>query len=156
MLELPPDLKEAIPSCSLSVAESWWNSLSDDDRRLVADLWDKRREVHFFAPKADDSGQLDQWKDLPKVRGGRFIPSDDAWGLDEWGPGYFEHLLEHPELMLLWQPAERSFHIGCTNHIAARACLEQGRVPATFTCPLDSRTCPLVSLRGAILSRGDR
>lgn len=81
-----------------------------------------------------------------------FIPHDDAWGLSEWGPGYFEHLLQHPEMVLLWEPAERTFHIGCTRHSAARACLESGRVPREFACPFDSRSCPLEPIRGSFLT----
>jgi hypothetical protein len=153
MIALPPDLLAAIPPRSVTVAERWWNSLSDEERSQVADLWDNRLEVRFFTPQRDESGRLDDWEQVPAVWGGRFFPPDDAWGLAEWGPGYFEHLLQHPELMLLWQPAERTFHIGCTRHHAARACLDSGSVPETFTCPLSSQACPFVSLRGAALKR---
>jgi hypothetical protein len=154
MIEFPADLLAAIPPGSVAVAQRWWSTLSDDQRRQVAGLWDERLEVRFFTPQRDEAGRLDDWEDVPVVRGGRFIPADDAWGLAEWGPGYFEHLLQHPELMLLWQPAERTFHIGCTRHPAARDCLETGSVPVTFTCPASSRSCPLMPLRGASLSRG--
>lgn len=152
MDELPADLLAAIPPASGGVAQRWWTSLSEADRRQVAGLWDRRREVHFFAPQTDDAGRIDEWDQVPVVEGGRFIPRDDAWGLDEWGPGYFEHLLQHPELVLLWEPAQRTFHIGCTRHPAARSCLELGLVPAEFACPIDSPSCPLLPLRGARLT----
>ena len=152
MIELPDDLLAAIPAASAPIAERWWASLADDERGEVAGLWDRRREVHFFTPQADDSGRLDDWEEVPAVKGGRFIPPDDAWGLAEWGPGYFEHLLQHPELVLLWQPAERTFHIGCTRHAAARSCLESGGVPPGFACPAGSPSCPLLPLRGARLT----
>ncbi|MFO0952231.1 MAG: hypothetical protein U0835_13990 [Isosphaeraceae bacterium] len=152
MLELPTDLRAAIPEGSVPIAQQWWDSLAETDRRQVVDLWDQRREVHFFSPQADDSGKLDAWDETPAVEGGRFIPKDDAWGLAEWGPGYFEHLLQHPELVLLWEPVQRTFHIGCTRHAAARSCLESGNVPRTFVCPVEHPSCPLLSLRGACLT----
>lgn len=154
MVELPADLLAAIPPASVAVAQRWWASLSADERRQVADLWDQRWEVQFFSPQSDETGCLDDWEQVPAVRGGRFIPPDDAWGLAEWGPGYFEHLLQHPELVLLWEPERRTFHIGCTRHAAARSCLGAGLVPAEFTCPVDSSACPLEPLRGARLTAG--
>lgn len=153
MLDFPADLLAAIPAGSEPVARQWWASLSEDDRRQVAGLWDDRREVRFFLPQADDAGRLDAWEQVPRVEGSRFVPRDDAWGLAEWGLGYFEHLLEHPELVLLWEPAERTFHIGCTRHQPARACLESGEVPADFVCPVGFPACPLKPIRGARLTR---
>ena len=152
MDELPADLLAAIPPTALDVARGWWDSLSENDRAQVVDLWDQRREVHFFTPQADESGLTDRWDEVPSVRGGRFVPHDDAWGLAEWGPGYFEHLLQHPELVLLWAPAERIFHIGCSVHAAARSCLESGVVPVDFSCPIGSPSCPLLPLAGARLT----
>ncbi len=156
MLEIPSDLLAAIPTASEPVARDWWMSLSDAERLQVASLWDARLEVHFFAPQADEAGCLDEWDQVPKTEGGRFIPSDDAWGLSEWGPGYFEHLLQHPELVLIWEPAERTFHIGCTRHAAARGCLESGRVPTEFACPFRSPACPLEPIRGGVLTGQSR
>jgi hypothetical protein len=96
--------------------------------------------------------RLDEWEQVPTVKGGRFVPPDDARGLAEWGPGYIEHLLQHPELVLLWEPAQRTFHIGCTRHAAARSCLESGGVPKGFACPVGSASCPLLPLKGARLT----
>lgn len=151
MLEIPVDLLKAIPRGAESQAREWWSSLSDADRHHLRDLWDARREVRFFSPQRDDSGQLDGWEQVPETEGGRFLPPDDAWGFSEWGPGYFEHLLEHPELVLLWEPAERRFHIGCTRHAAARSCMGSGRVPDDFLCPGAEPDCPLLPLQGADL-----
>lgn len=156
MVDLPADLLEAIPPGSAAVVQRWWASLTDDDRLRVAALWDRRHEVHFFTPQADDSGRLDDWTEMPKVRGGRFVPPDDARGLAEWGPGYFEHLLQHPELVPVWEPARRTFYIGCTRHAAARSCLESGEVPPEFACPAGLASCPLFPLRGGRLIRGHR
>ena len=69
---------------------------------------------------------------IPAVQGGRFVSSDDD-GREEWTPGYFEHLLQHPDLVLAYEPPHRVFYI-CTQHAAARACAENGacelQVPA--------------------------
>jgi hypothetical protein len=94
---------------------------------------------------------VDAGERVPAVRGGRFAPSDDD-GRDEWSPGYFEHLLQHPELVLAYEPARRTFHFGCTQHAAARACLAVGRVPAGFACPVGALSCPLAPLSGAHLT----
>lgn len=151
MDELPADLLQATPPDAVSVAQEWWNTLDEESRRRVAGLWDERLEVQFFTPQSDDTGCMDTWDQVPAVSGGRFVPTDDARGFGEWGPGYFEYLLQHPELVLAYEPARRTFHFGCTQHPAARACLVAGHVPADFQCPLGSRSCPLEPLRGSHL-----
>ncbi|MFO0799458.1 MAG: hypothetical protein U0804_18470 [Gemmataceae bacterium] len=135
----------------MPVAQLWWESLGESDRDRIAGLWDERLEVSFFAPQADATGQVDGWEEVPAVEGGRFVPHDDS-GVGEWGPGYFEHLLQHPELVLAYEAPTRTFHIGCTRHPVARACLAGGAVPADFVCPAGSGACPLERLRGAQLS----
>jgi hypothetical protein len=157
MSDLPADLLAALPPGAVEVARRWWSSLSEADQRRVAGLWDERLEVQFFTPQPDDTGQVDCWEQVPTVVGGRFVPRDDAWGLSEWGPGYFEHLLQHPELVIVWEPVGRTFHIGCTRHPSARACLTSGEVPSAFVCPLGIESCPWEPLRGArLLERQSR
>ncbi len=151
MIELPVDLLAVIPPTSESVVRRWWDSLPEGERRKVADLWDDRLEVRFFKPQADEAGRLDDWKQVPTARGGRFLASDDAWGLTEWGPGYFEYMLEHPESFPIFDPTSRTFHIGCTQHPEARACLELRKVPQDFECPVASASCPLRPLKGVRL-----
>src|SRR5262249_1291287 len=112
--QLPAGLRDAIPASGLAPADRWWSSLDPADRDRIAGLWDERLEVHFFTPQADETGTQDDWDQLPRVAGGRFVPSEDDMGRAEWGPGYFEHLLQHPELLLAYEPAHRTFHIGCT------------------------------------------
>lgn len=155
MNPLPPDLFAALPAGARPVAEGWWASLSDADRGRVAGLWDERLEVQFFTPQADDEGCQDEWHQVPAVRGGRFVPHDED-GRAEWQPGYFEHLLQHPELVLAYEPQVRTFHIGCTRHAAARACLANGEVPGGFVCPVGAAKCPLESMRGARFTRRHR
>ena len=144
----PPDLLAVLPEGAEAVASQWWASLSDANRRRVAGLWDERLEVCYFTPQEDAAGCVDEWEQVPAVVGGRFVPSDDD-GRAEWSLGYFEHLLQHPELVLAYEPPTRTFHIGCTRHAAARACLSAGGVPAAFACPVGVALCPLVRLRGA-------
>lgn len=151
MDELPAELLAALPTAGVSAANQWWASLSESDRSQVGTLWDTRLEVCFFTPQADDAGCVDPWERVPTVQGGRFVPSDDD-GRQEWMPEYFEHLLQHPELVLVYEPIRRTFYIGCTQHRDARECLAAGEVPAEFICPVDSTSCPLARLRGSRLT----
>jgi hypothetical protein len=153
MPEPPADFLRTLPPDAESVARAWWDSLTDDQRGRIAGAWDDRLEVRFFTPQGEDEGAADGWDRVPRVVGGRFLPPDDAWGLEEWGPGYFEHLLQHPELVIVWEPQMRTFHIGCTRHATARACLESGLIPEGFECPEGAVACPLRPLRGARLIR---
>jgi hypothetical protein len=151
MVEFPDDLLAVLPSGSEDVTRSWWDSLSETDRARIATLWDERIEVQFFTPQEDESGTTDDWEQVPCVHGGRFVPTDDD-GRAEWFFGFFEHLLEHPELMLAYElPTHRVIGV-CTQHVAARKCLADGDVPVNFTCPLRDSHCPLLPLRGATLS----
>jgi hypothetical protein len=152
MTQLPLDLLAALPDGADPIATQWWATLTEAERQRIADLWDERLEVKFFTPQADDDGCADEWEEVPEVCGGRFVPHDDD-GRGEWGPGYFEHLLQHPELVMAYEPQIRTFHIGCTRHAAARACLANGEVPAGFVCPVGASGCPLEPLRGARLFR---
>ena len=148
----PADLLAALPSGAGPVAESWWATLSDADQQRLTGLWDERLEVKFFTPQADDDGCADEWEQVPVVRGGRFVPPDDD-GRADWQPGYFEHLLQHPELVLAYEPQARTFYLGCTLHAAARECLAKGRVPTGYECPVGDAKCPLEPLRGAQFTR---
>jgi hypothetical protein len=122
MDEIPHDLLAALLAAARATAETWWAGLSDGERRQIAGLWDKRLEVRFFEPQADESGRVDDWDHIPKVRRGRY---------------------EH---------ATRTFHVGCTVHAAARSCLTNGAVPAGFACPVSRANRPLLPLRGCRLS----
>jgi hypothetical protein len=143
-----------LPSGAGPVVERWWASLSEVDRQRMVGLWDERLEVRFFSPQADSEGHADSWEQVPTVRGGRFVPSDDD-GQAEWSLGYFEHLLQHPELVLGYEAPNRIFYI-CTQHPTAQECRRMGRVPVDFVCSLSEASCPLVALRGALLCQTPR
>ncbi len=130
---LPKNLTASIPDSLIGDAERWWKSLNEDDRNELAHLCDSRREIFLFETfSADDS---------PKVTGGKFIPHDHAFGIDEWGEGYFQHLLDHPELMIVYDTQLQTFHIGCSRHIHARRCFADGRISHDFQCPFETRDC---------------
>jgi len=120
-------------------ANEWWADLSENDRTELTALFDPRQEDRFFGADAADD-------DPPTVRGGRFIPHDDAWGWSEWGPEWFDHLAAHPEIVAVGQM--RTFHI-CTRHPAARAALAAGHIPADFGCQFASADCPMRRLVNA-------
>ena len=137
MEEIPSQLVEGLSIADGRAVAIWWTALDRAAQVEVVALWDGQQDECFFGASRDAPGAP-----APVVIGGRFVPHDDAWGLSEWGPSYFEHLLNHPELVILDQPETRTFHI-CTAHEAARAVLAEGRVPAQFTCPLGSLSCPM-------------
>ena len=152
MDDLPADLRSALPDGTIAIAEGWWAALPEEDRQKIIGLWDERLEVRFFSPQMDDGGHLDAWEKVPHVKGGQFARPDSD-GREEWMLGYFEHLLQHPELMLAYEPIHRTFHIGCTRHAAARKCIADGRIPLGFVCPVATSECPYEQLRGAHLER---
>ena len=147
----PSDLLAVLPEGTASLAERWWATLSEAERRRIAGLWDKRLEACLFSPQADATGCIDGWEQVPAVRGGRFVPHENDVQ-EECGPEFFERILEDPNLVLAYEAAHRTFHIGCTKHEAARACMASGLVPAEFVCPGNSDSCPMLPLRGLRLN----
>lgn len=135
----PSNLTDSIPDALLDDAKQWWTALSESDRDELTLLCDSRRELFLFETFSGD--------DAPKVTGGKFIPHDNAFGIDDWGEDYFQHLLDHPELMIVYDTELRTFHIGCSRHIDARRCFVAGRMSNTFQCPFDSSVCLMHKIR---------
>jgi hypothetical protein len=150
MQPIPADLLAVLPEGAGPVADNWWATLSDADQRRLVGLWDERLEVKFFTPQLDDIGHVDDWEQVPKVARGRFVPAEND-DRDEWSPEFFERLLQDPDLILAYEPLYRCFFIACTQHPAAQTCLALGQIPVEFTCPIASKSCPLLLLRGASL-----
>lgn len=149
MIEVPSQLRRVYADVDRAAIEAWWGGLDDEARADVARLCDERADACFFGVVADERDHI-----VPKVRGGRFVADDDAWGFDEWGPSYFEHLIEHPELVLVWDPPERTFHTGCTRHPLAQGCWSSGAVPRDFACPFaNGSTCLMRPLAGRRIRR---
>ena len=143
---LPLDLTVPLPAAGRDAASAWWAGLSPASRDEVTSLCDPRRDDCFFGPTDVDA---------PGVVGGRFVPHDDAWGFAEWGPGWFDHLMEHPEVTLWDVVVRRTFHI-CTRHPLARTAAATGHLPAGFVCPLESAECPMRRLLDAVPGRSLR
>ncbi len=134
MESLPSTLVDSLPPSLVPEAESWWQSLGPQDRGEVSRLCDGRKDLFLFET-------FSEGEDKPRVTGGKFIPHDDAFGLGEWGEDYFQHLLDHPELMIVFEPERREFRIGCSRHVAARRCFVDGEIDASFQCPFKSDRC---------------
>ena len=148
MNAIPTTLSNVFPEVESQVVEAWWAGLPPDAREEVARLCDERLDACFFGVVADERDHI-----VPTVHGGRFLPADDAWGFDEWGPSYFDHLMAHPELVLVYDPTLRTFHTGCTRHPAAQACWSAGSVSSDFVCPFESPACLMGPFRGYSVRR---
>jgi hypothetical protein len=149
MTDIPNELLNVFADVEQLSISRWWDGLSEDARSEVARLCDERMDSCFFGVVADERDHV-----VPKVRGGRFVPDDDAWGFDEWGLSYFDHLIEHPELVLVWDERVRTFHTGCIRHPLAKACWSTGVVPENFECPFDGGSeCLMRPLRGRKIRR---
>lgn len=138
MSALPLQFLTGLSVAEAQAAQVWWTNLTAATQGEIVDLWDRRRDECFFGVNRDEAGNK-----VPFVIGGRFIPHDDAWRMDEWFQSHFEYLLNHTESAPY---VVRTFHFGCTQHPAARACLAAGFIPADFQCPLRSQDCPMRKL----------
>jgi hypothetical protein len=148
MLPLPPALGDAYLDADRTAIEAWWSALPAAEQENLTQLCDHRLDKCFFGVIADDGKHV-----VPKVHGGRFVPREnDPWGFDEWGLEYFYHLLDHPELVLIWDEPQRTFHYGCTRHPAAHRCWSTRHIPTNFNCPFQSQSCLLSPLRGMTIT----
>lgn len=132
MTSISAQLSNAFTEADRSSIEKWWSNLSEAARAETAVLCDERAENCFFGVVADERDHV-----IPKVHGGRFLPSDDAWGFDEWGPSYFDHLIAHPEV-LVWDATQRTFHTGCIGQQSARNCWRNSAAPEDFECQFEA------------------
>ncbi len=133
MTELPTTLRESIPAELSSDAIRWWHELSEIDRAELTRLCDARKEAFLFET-------FDPNNEQQKITGGRFLPHDDANGIEEWGDEYFDTLLSKPELMIVYDPPRRTFFIGCHRHASARNCFRHGKIIGAFNCLSNQRT----------------
>jgi hypothetical protein len=152
MVDLPTELRRRFPWDCDQAVDAWWMALTDSDRQRVLEMWDERYEVRFFAPQANEAGRADRWDQVPGAIGGRFVPREDD-GQADWLPGYLEYMLQHPELYMVEEERRAGGTFTCSQHPAARACLQAGEVSADFQCPVTDPLCPMVKLRGAWLTK---
>lgn len=144
MVELPSGLATVVPEDARPAVERWWASLAEAERQETAGLWDERREVHFFAPQANDAGRVDDWEQVPTVVGGRFVPHDDSVRMAEWLEDWQEYVSGHEEVVLMPRVVVvfRTVHI-CQGEPAAREVAASGLLPTTFHCPIAAEVCPM-------------
>jgi len=140
MVAVPEQLIKAFSEVDRKEIEGWWSGLSEGHQAEMATLCDKRAESCFFGIVADES-------ELPQVVGG-YTEEDEIKPVEDWELQYFEHLLAHPELVIVWSMTTRTFHTGCTAHAAARACWEASQVSRDFACPFGRADCLMKPIRG--------
>lgn len=139
MSDLPESIRQSLPENLVGEANAWWEGLSASDRDELQRLCDLKKELFLFETfPLDGSGVT--------VAGGKFIAHDDCIAIDEWGKDYFDYLLGNPELVLVHDPVQRTFHIGCTRHAAALQCYVRGSVPNDFTCPFAETICRMKTM----------
>ena len=134
MEPLPATLVDSLPAELVGDAEKWWKTLDDANRIELQLLCDSRKNLFLFETFSDADTK-------PEITGGKFIPGANAFGVEDWGEDYFQHLLDHPELMIIHDPTHRTFHIGCSRHIDARRCFVDGNVSESFACPFGADSC---------------
>jgi hypothetical protein len=149
MSELPESIRQSLPENLIEEAIAWWKALSDSDRLELQKLCDLRKETFLFESFPNDGSGI-------TVAGGKFIAHDDCIRIDEWGNDYFDYLMGNPELVLVHDPAQRTFHIGCTRHKDALRCYKRGTVPIDFTCPFGETACRMKVLLGNAVGVGLR
>ena len=141
MNPIPTTLSESLPSELMADAESWWQALADADLNELTRLCDARKSLFLFETFSGADYK-------PEITGGKFIPGANEFGVNDWGEDYFQHLLDHPELMIVHDPTHRTFHIGCSRHIDARRCFIDGAVSKSFNCPFGAQQCLMHKLLG--------
>lgn len=138
---LPKNLVESLPVQLLDQAECWWRNLSSGDRKEIQHLCDQRKELFLFEMFGDSETER-------KIEGGKFLPGSNAFGIEDWGEDYFQHLLDHPELILVYETENKIFHIGCTLHSEARDCFSKGKIHGSFNCPFQDKNCRIKKIIG--------
>lgn len=94
--EIPDNLLAELSPEDVADVHAWWAVVAEPDRVEVIALcsWRVRH--------SDD----------PMIRGGRFVPSDDAAGWSEWREAQFEYLIAHPDRVADEPIPLRTFYIG--------------------------------------------
>jgi hypothetical protein len=137
---LPEAFLEKCTPRERSEVESWWHTLSEHNRLEVHVLLDRRNGRRAFVYADDEQGQRN-WHELPI--GDDDLPFDDPQAYErQWRVDYFQHLLDHPELVISPDAVVRTFHI-CVDHAAARRVAANGRLTCDFRCPVADQACPI-------------
>jgi hypothetical protein len=140
MTPIPNHLTAAFADVDQTAIATWWAGLSEGHREEVARLCDTRADTCFFGVVADES-------QLPHIEHG-LTDDEEIKPVEQWELCQFEYLLNHPELVLIWDEGVRTFHVGCTAHAHARACWKSGHVASNFACPFANENCLMRPLLG--------
>jgi hypothetical protein len=144
---LPGTFLEKCTAEERTDVESWWQSLNDDSRSDVGVLLDRRNDSRAYIYADDESGNRN-WHVLPI--GDEDLPFDDPQEYErEWQLEYFQHLLDHPELIISPDAVVRTFHI-CVAHPEARRVADVGKLTCAFQCPVDNDDCPIRAFASTI------
>lgn len=144
---LPESFLEKCTDEERIAVESWWQSLNDDSRSDVGVLLDRRHDSRAYIFADDEAGNRG-WHALPIVDDE--LPSDDPREYErEWQLEYFQHLLDHPELVIPPDAVVRTFRI-CVAHPEARRVAEDGELACDFECPVDHNGCPIRAFASTI------
>jgi|GEM_PF-2100893 len=146
MRPVPPHLLQGFADIERADIEAWWRSLTNETRAQITQLCDERHEACLFGILGTE--------DAPEIETGHFLPGAEdpqqsLQGEGAWNQDQFDYLMNHPELVVVWDPETRSLHIGCVAHFKARQCWQNMAVPADFSCPFHrGDTCLMVPFRG--------
>lgn len=129
-----PQLIQILPDSGRAHAIDWWQNLSEAQRLEFADLWEESLEK-------DAQGLVLVGFDADRgyIFKGTFREGDDVDMAEFDDDEQFDYFF-NMAVPGYTSPVYRVFHV-CMAHPAARACLDHGRIPHNFSCPLDDEKC---------------
>jgi hypothetical protein len=134
MREIPPPLLKHLPLDAKETVAHWWAGLSDTQQSDLSELYDKRQDTCFFGMIKEELQAP-----VPKVIGGKFIPTDDAAVWDGWCAEYFDYLMSNPELDSFRGPIVfRPFYIGAGQMAAIARLLRAGNSESSIALSVRS------------------
>lgn len=138
---IPKHLLTGLAAVDQSEIECWWRALSEEMQSQITAVCGSKKEDCFFGIVGSEQ--------FPEIEGGHFLPgAEDPIEDGAWQQDRFEHLMNHPELVVVWDPETRKLHIGCVAHTDAKKCWANGHVPEDFECPFGLQECLMVPLLG--------
>ena len=139
MATLPSAVTAGLSDEKRDVANAWWAALDEESREEFLGLWDNRAEDAAYCATIEDGKTV--WHELPIQL--RAYPagtnSEKENGL--WKRQLGEYVNGHEVAFFLH---ESVFHV-CRAHACAREVGRTGVIPAGFSCPDRSATCPFES-----------
>jgi hypothetical protein len=145
---LPLDFLEKCTAAERHQVLQWWESLSGESQGDVRVLLDRRQESIAYVYAKSESGEL-SWHTIPFIDDELPI-DDDAENENEWQLDYFQHLLDHPELVIANDVVVRTFHI-CTQHLSAINVVKTCSIDHLFQCSDGNVNCPIARFAATIV-----